>query len=226
MELYEHRKTTLASGRFPEYRRVMMEQIWGRLDAAGLRPLCFLNVLIGGIPEETHTFIGYPSWDDWQRGQEIVTGVGDDAGAALRSLRREIVVDEQVRPMIAFSGCPLSVTPREDRRPTYGLRRWMIDPAQWDHFTHLSENGVWPAMDAIGHRVLGQFRTAALTDPLEVINLAGYHSAGHWHETRSVTDPASGAPEDLRRRFADLLAEREGLVGRSWVQLTNAHWPD
>ena len=56
--------------------------------------------------------------------------------------------------------------------------------------------------------------------------LSGYHSAGHWHETRSVTDPASGAPEDLRRRFADLLAEREGLVGRSWVQLTNAHWPD
>ena len=33
-------------------------------------------------------------------------------------------------------------------------------------------------MDAMGHRVLGQFRDASLTNPLEVLNLAGYHSVG------------------------------------------------
>ena len=128
--------------------------------------------------------------------------------------------------MIAFSGRPLPETPVEDRRPTYGLRRWMIDPAQWDHFTALSHDGVWPAMDYMGHRVLGQFRTAALTDPLEVTNLAGYRSVGNWHETRSGRDPESGVPEDLRKLLVDLGGERAGLVGRSWVQLTNAHWPD
>lgn len=181
--------------------------------------------MIGGVAEETHTFIGYPSWDDWHRGQEIVTGVGDDSGTARRAVRRDIVLEEDVRPMIAFSGRPLPETPIEDRRPLYGLRRWMIDPAQWAHFTDLSANGVWPAQDAMGHRVLGQFRTAALTDPLEVLNLPGYHSVGHWHETKSTLDPASGVPADLRQRMATALDERSGLVGRSWVQLANAHWP-
>lgn len=225
MELYEHRKTIVASGRFKDYRRLILEDVWGRLDGAGLRPLCFLNVLIGGVPEETHTFIGYPSWDDWQRGQEIMTGVGDDAGAARRNVRREIVLDEEVRPMIAFSGRPLPETPLEDRRPLYGLRRWMIDPAQWEHFTDLSANGIWPAQDAMGHRVLGQFRTAALTDPLEVLNLPGYHSVGHWHETKSTLDPASGVSEELRQRLAAAGDERSGLIRRSWIQLANAHWP-
>ncbi len=61
--------------------------------------------------------------------------------------------------MIAYAGRPLPETPLEDRRPACGLRRWTIDPANWDRCTDLSANGVWPAMDTVGHRVLGQFRT-------------------------------------------------------------------
>ena len=226
MTIYEHRRTMVAPGRFEDYRALMLDQVWGGLEDAGYRPLCFLSIFIGGTPEETHTFVGYPSWDELQRGQELVSGVGDLSRGDLRSARRELVVSEEMRPRIAFSGRPLPETPTEDRRAAYGIRRWLIDPEHWDHFTALSHDGVWPAMDAMGHRVLGQFRDAALTDPLEVLNLPGYHSAGHWYETRSPQNPDSGVPDKLRRLFEERLAERDALVRETWVQLANAHWPD
>ena len=223
MDLYEHRQTTVVPGRFGDFRRLYLEQTWPRLEAAGHRPLCLLNAVIGGMPEEVHTFVGFESWDDWRAAQEITVGAGDPA---YRTTRRELVHSEYVRARIAFEGRPLSVTPREDRRPVYGLRRWTIDPEQWQRFTELSHDTVWPAMDAMGHRVLGQFREAALTDPLEVVNLAGYHSVGHWHETRFGTEPESGVPDELRQLLRDGGRERNALVRDTWVQLMNAHWPD
>ena len=39
----------------------------------------------------------------------------------------------------------------EDRRAIYGLRRWWIDPADWDEFVQMSYEGIWPAMDYMGH---------------------------------------------------------------------------
>lgn len=223
MDLYEHRLTMVEPGRFREYRQLYLEQTWPRLAEAGLRPLCLLNPTIGGMPEEVHSFVGFPSWDDWQRGQEIIVGLGDDA---YRELRSGLVVSETVQPQIAFSGRPLEPeTPLEDRRAVYGLRRWTIDPANWDLFTDLSENGVWPAMDAMDHRVLGQFRDAALTDPLLVTNLAGYRSVSHWHETRFAMDPAYGVPEELRDLLAERGRQRNAIVRHTWVQLMIAHWP-
>ena len=66
----------------------------------------------------------------------------EDAGATLRSVRRDMVLEEEARPMIAYAGRPLPETPLEDRRPACALRRWTIDPANWDRCTDLSANGV------------------------------------------------------------------------------------
>ena len=74
--------------------------------------------------------------------------------------------------------------------------------------------------------MLGNFSDAALSDDFMVTNLAGYYSVGHWHETRSATDPASGVPAELRRLLAESGRERQGLTRHTWVQLMNAHWPD
>ncbi len=81
MDLYAHRVSWLAPGRFADFRRLFLEQTWGRLEAAGYRPLCLLNPVIGGMAEEVHSFVGHPSWDDWRRGQELITGSADDNGA-------------------------------------------------------------------------------------------------------------------------------------------------
>ena len=190
MELYEHRVTMIEPKRFPEYRSLFLEETWPRLVESGFRPLCLLNALIGGTPEEVHTFIGVPSWDEWRRGQEILVGLGVGQGDdAYRNARRSLIVNETARPKIPYGGRPLAETPDSDRRAVYGLRRWTIDPATWDRFSYLTEFGVWPAMDAMGHRVLGNFHDAVLSDDMEVTNLAGYHSVGNWHATRTPQDP-------------------------------------
>jgi hypothetical protein len=42
----------------------------------------------------------------------------------------------------------------------------------WEEFNQLSLEGIWPAMDYMGHYVLGMFRNAAHTSRLECVNLA------------------------------------------------------
>jgi hypothetical protein len=223
MDLYEHRVTMIEPKRFPEYREIYLQETWPRLVEAGFRPLCLLNPAIGGTPEEVHSFIGYPSWDDWRRGQEILVGLGDDA---YRNVRRELIVSETARPKIPYAGRPLAETPDSDRRAVYGLRRWTIDPSTWERFAHLTEFGVWPAMDTMGHRVLGNFYDAVLSDDLEVTNLAGYDSVGHWYETRSPQAPGTGVSEEELKLFQESVRERHSLTRHTWVQAMHAHWPD
>ena len=223
MDLYEHRVTMVEPGRFREYRDLFLEQTWPRLIDGGFRPLCLLNPTIGGTPEEVHSFVGVPEWSQWREAQELIVGLGDDA---YRNARRGLIVQESARPKIPYAGRPLAVTPDSDRRTIYGLRRWTIDPNDWQRFADLTEFGVWPAMDAMGHRVLGNFHDAVLSDDMEVTNLAGYHSVGHWHATRTPWDPSANVPEDVVELFRRQARERQSLVRHTWVQLMNAHWPE
>ena len=222
MDMYEHRVTMVEPKRFTEYRDLYLAETWPRLVEAGFRPLCLLHPLIGGTPEEVHSFVGCPSWDDWRRAQEIMVGIGDDG---YRRVRRELIVDETARPKLPYAGRPLAETPDADRRAVYGLRRWTIDPDTWERFAELTEFGVWPAMDAMGHRVLGNFSDAVLSDDMEVTNLAGYDSVGHWHATRTPQDPGSGVSAELLQLFQESVRERHALTRHTWVQLMNAHWP-
>ena len=58
MDLYEHRVTWVEPGQFGDFREVFLGETWGRLEAAGYRPLCLLNPVIGGMAEEVHSFRG------------------------------------------------------------------------------------------------------------------------------------------------------------------------
>lgn len=60
------------------------------------------------------------------------------------------------------------------------MRRWWIHPEDWTEFNRLSYEGIWPAMDYMGHYVLGQFRNTATTARLECLNLAGYDDPTMW----------------------------------------------
>ena len=226
-KVYEERRVVTKPGRFDDYLRLVRERVWPDLERAGAQTLVLLNGLIGAPDEETYMFTGFTDAAAWQQGQELITGVpvsGGPSNSPLRA-RADLIAEESVRLMIPSRYRPDPSPAVEDRRPVYGARRFFIDPKDREEFSRLSYEGVWPAVDDIGHYVLGQFHTAALTDPLEMLNLAGYHSAGHWYETRSVGDPSSGASAESREKRRTIGEQRRRLVKFSYVRLLTSHWP-
>ena len=195
-----------------------MEELWGNLEDAGHRPLCLLNGSIGASVEDVVLITGYKDLEFWQSAQ--LTLAGANPGEA----PREWVEGEQVKLLEASSYRPDPETPESDRRPVYGMRRWWIDPNDWLEFNRRSYEGVWPALDHMGHYVLGQFRDMATTSPLEILNLAGYHNPSHWQATRNPA--AQGVPEDLIEKYNTIGHDRKRLVIRSYVCLMAAHWPE
>ena len=81
---------------------------------------------------------------------------------------------------------------------------------------------MWPRIESQGACILGLWTTLAVTDPLEVILVTGYHGPGHWEETR-VTGPK---PEDvdsgLWQGDLELRARREAMTLKTWVCLMQA----
>ena len=216
--IYEERRIQLKPGSFPDYRTFVLESSWPRLAEAGHRPLCLLNGRVGTGSENAVLIVGFDGYDAWQSAQPAIAGAGPGDPP------RAWIASEQARLMTPSPYRPTPTTPDDDRRAVYGLRRWWIEPGDWEEFARLSFEGVWPAMDHMGHWVLGQFRTAATTSPLEIVNLAGYRDAAHWEATR---DPvAQGVREDKVELLRTLGAERRALVLRSYVTLMTAHWPE
>jgi hypothetical protein len=190
--------------------------LWTRLTDMGHHPLCLLNGLIGAAIEDVVFIIGFEDYDSWQQAQPLITDDGKETST------RQWIEHEQVRLMLPSSYRPTKPTRDEDRRPVYGMRRWWIYHKDWKEFTRLSYEGVWPALDHMGHYVLGQFRDAATTSPLEILNLAGYHDPSHWQATRNPE--AYGVPKALLEKFQKLGCERRSLVQKSYVCLMRAHW--
>ena len=213
--IYEERRIRLHRGSFQDYRAWALQTLWPQLTAAGHRPLCFLNGLIGAGVEDVVCFTGFEDFDAWQAAQPILAGDS--------SSPREWIASEKARPLLASAYRPTGPTRPEDRRPVYGLRRWWIRPEDWLTFNRLSYEGVWPAMDHMGHWVLGQFRDAVTTNPLAIINLAGYHDVAHWQATRTPAE--HGVPAEELEKLATLGRQRNDIVISSYVCLMAAHWP-
>lgn len=216
--LYEERRTILKRGALPEYRRIMFEHVWPALEAAGIRPLCLLSGLIGLRAEETYAFTGYRDAAAW-------AAETDGVQQAL-ARQADLVEEESVRLHRASPVRPKPHTPREDHRAVYGMRRFTIRAADWPAFLEHSSEGVWRRIEAQDACILGLFRDAAATDPLEVTLLTGYHGPGHWEETRFWRDRPADFPEELWEHGRKAQAARNALTRRSHVCLMTAHWPD
>lgn len=216
--IYEERRIKLKRGGFPGYRSWVLEKLWGKLIDAEHQPLCLLNGLIGASVEDVVIIVGFEDYDAWQHAQPLIAGDGKEA------LPREWIESEEVRLMLPSSYRPTGPTRKVDRRPVYGMRRWWVHPEDWQEFGRLSYNGVWPSLDYMGHHVLGQFRDAATTSPLEILNLAGYLDPAHWQATRNPE--LHGVPEALLEKTRTLRPQRNPLVLESFVCLMTAHWMD
>jgi len=214
--IYEERRIHLHRGAFQDYRAWALQTLWPGLVDAGHHPLCVLNGLIGAEVEDVVCYTGFEDFDAWQAAQPILAGDS--------SVPRDWIATEEARPLLASAYRPTGPTRPEDRRPVYGLRRWWIQPEDWLAFNRLSYEGVWPAMDHMGHWVIGQFRDAATTSPLAIINLAGYRDVAHWQATRTPVE--HGVPAQELEKLATLGRDRDDIEISSYVCLMAAHWPD
>lgn len=212
MAYYEERRIDLRRGSFPAYRRYVHETLWPALEAAGARPLCLLNGLIGMGSEETYLFTGFPDLDAWARTQQTIAG------------RSEWIAEERARLLVDSGVRPKDVTPVADRRAVYGMRRFWIQPPDWLAFVRNSAEGIWPRIEAQDARILGLFRDAATTEPLECVLLTGYHGPAHWGETRNHGDSSPSLSEQLREGSRRGGADRGAMTLRSYVCLMTAHW--
>ena len=231
--IYEERRAVLRRGALDDYRTLMLDQIWPFLIARGVRPLCLLSGLIGMPITETYSFTGFGDLADWERLQlhsDRARPAGVDASAweALRDAlqrRAELIVEERVR-LLAPSGVrPKPETPLADRRPVYGMRRFVIRRQDWPEFERQSAEGIWVRIEAQDACILGLFHDLAATDPLEVTLLTGYHGPAHWESTRAWREQPREMTEDLWQRGQRAGAARNALTLTSHVCLMNAHWP-
>lgn len=224
--LYEERRVLTQPGKFNEYLALVRDHIWPGVQGADGQTLVLLNGLIGAPVEETLLITGFKGFDQWNAAQNLMTGVTGQGGDSVVRERSELISEESVTLMAPSPYRPDPEPLVENRRPLYGARRFTIDPADLADFERFSFEGVWPAMDEMDHRVLGQFHPMAITESFAVLNLAGYWSPAHWHETRSANDPSSGTSEEARQQARTAGEARRRLVKHSYVRLLSSHWPD
>lgn len=232
--LYEERRLVLRRGALQSYREIYVNELWPALEGLGARPLCLLSGLIGLTAETVHQFTGYRDAATWHACTGDLSGpppaeVDGHAWARVVAARRklaELVEEEQARLLHPFAARPKPITPVTDRRAVYGMRRFFIHPRDWPDFARYSSEGVWVRIEAQDARILGLFRDAAETDPLEVTLLTGYHGPAHWEETRFWRDKPVDFPAELWELGRRNQQARNGITLRSFVCLMNAHWPN
>ena len=71
--------------------------------------------------------------------------------------------------------------------------------------------------------MLGLWTTVAASNPMEIVLMTGYHSPGHWDETRYAGSRPDQVEEALWDAEAPLRRRREEMAIRSWVRLMRAH---
>ena len=94
----------------------------------------------------------------------------------------------------------------------YVLRTWKIKPGTWGEFQELSNNEIWPAMEAAGAKIIGLWQTI-IGEGNEVVLLTRYDDLAMWERTRTWAQAApDGIDEDLWRRAAEAVAKRQQLT--------------
>jgi hypothetical protein len=144
-----------------------------------------------------------------------------------------LIEEEEVRLLRGIASRPTGeAIPMEDRRASFGYRRFFIDRENLGEFVRCSEEGVWPLYHAAGCRVLGLWTPLAATAPMEIILMTGYDGPGHWQETRFFTGKPEGIDEEVWTKGRELGAARGAMMVRSsWVRIFRAHpiddspWP-
>jgi hypothetical protein len=94
----------------------------------------------------------------------------------------------------------------------YVLRTWRIKPGAWREFQELSNNDIWPALEAAGAKIIGLW-TTIIGDGNEVVLITRYDDLSMWERTRVWgTEPPEGVDPELWKRAAQAVAKRQALT--------------
>eukprot|EP01043_Picozoa_sp_COSAG02_P034768 COSAG02_NODE_2451_length_8826_cov_26.741836_3_plen_225_part_00 len=130
----------VCEGDWAPYRSWALHTLWSDLQRHGHKVVCVLNGLIGKGVQDVLIIVGYDDFAARQAAQPLFMG------------QSERVLDEEIHLLESSPYTEGRGVNVEDRRNIYGVRRWWIDPKDWDEFVGLSYEGIWPAMDYVRAR--------------------------------------------------------------------------
>ena len=167
--IYEERRTLSHPKSAEDYLEYCKTGYWPNLRAEGGQPICLLSGLIGDPANQHLQITAFEDVQAWEAAQ-----------SKLEPSPQNLVENESVRLFRSIASRPKPSVPEEGRRPVYGCRRFLINPADVSDFVNSSENGIWPRIESQGACILGLWTTIAATQPMEILLLTGYHSPTHW----------------------------------------------
>ena len=103
----------------------------------------------------------------------------------------------------------------------YVLRTWKIKPGTWREFQQLSNDGVWPAMEAAGATIIGLWSTI-IGDGNEVVLVTRYDDLAMWQRTRFSEDAPVGVAADLWERGREAVMKRQTLTDSTHARVLTA----
>lgn len=104
----------------------------------------------------------------------------------------------------------------------YVLRTWKLKPGAWREFQELSNNEIWPAMEAAGAKIIGLWQTI-LGEGGEAVLITRYDDLAHWERTRVWSvPPPEGVEEEIWKRAAAAVAKRQGLTESTHSRVLSA----
>ena len=93
----------------------------------------------------------------------------------------------------------------------YVLRTWRIKPGTWREFQALSNDAIWPAIEAAGARVIGLWQTI-IGEGNEAVLLTRYDDLAHWERTRFSQAAPPGVDKELWQRGTQAVLARQALT--------------
>ncbi len=104
----------------------------------------------------------------------------------------------------------------------YVLRTWKIKPGAWPEFQRLSNEKIWPGMEAAGATIIGLW-TTIIGDGNEVVLVTKYDDLAMWERTRAWSqDAPEGVDPALWQAAREGVRDRQALTESTHARVMTA----
>jgi len=104
----------------------------------------------------------------------------------------------------------------------YVLRTWQIKPGTWREFQELSNDAIWPALEAAGAKIIGLWSTI-IGEGNEVVLITRYDDLSMWERTRVwAAAPPEGVDPELWQRAGEAVRKRQALTESTHARVLSA----
>ena len=104
----------------------------------------------------------------------------------------------------------------------YVLRTWKIKPGTWREFQELSNDAIWPALEAAGAKIIGLW-TTIIGEGNEVVLITRYDDLLMWERTRvQAAEPPEGVDPAMWQRAGEAVRKRQALTESTHARVLTA----